>query len=163
MIRQPVNTWISDIRTRQKAGRNTVILRLNRLGWPQEQIAKIAGKTQGRVAQIINNANFGEINNLLAQGRNMDYIARHHNMDLALAWTFRLQGKTNQEKFTALEWGLRTWDQWNFNDWDQRFGDDWPGRIPAQLVAHTLFYFTDPGDLVVGEGYGTFVQNMHSL
>ncbi len=45
---------------------------------------------------------------------------------------------------------------------DQRFGDDWParhrersgeaggpGRIPAQLVAHTLFYFTNPGDLVL--------------
>ncbi len=24
-----------------------------------------------------------------------------------------------------------------------------PGRIPAQLVAHTLFYFTNPGDLVL--------------
>ena len=57
---------------------------------------------------------------------------------------------------------------------DERFGDDWParhrsrpkdavshaqgfrsgeaggpGRIPAQLVAHTLFYFTKPGDLVL--------------
>jgi len=63
VIRQTVNTWISDIRARQKAGRNTVIIRLNRLGWAQEQIAEIARMTQGRVAQIINNANFGEINN----------------------------------------------------------------------------------------------------
>ena len=31
---------------------------------------------------------------------------------------------------------------------DQRFGDDWPGQIPAQLVGHTLFYFTREGDLV---------------
>ena len=68
----------SDIRARQKAGRNTVILRLSRLGWPQEQIAEIAGMTQGRVAQIINNTNFGEINNLLSQGRDMDYIASHY-------------------------------------------------------------------------------------
>ncbi|OQY07605.1 MAG: hypothetical protein B6I22_02780 [Desulfobacteraceae bacterium 4572_123] len=30
-----------------------------------------------------------------------------------------------------------------------RFGDDWPGCIPAQLIAHTLFYFTKPGDLVL--------------
>ena len=35
VIRQTVNTWISDIRARQKASRNTVILRLSRLGWPQ--------------------------------------------------------------------------------------------------------------------------------
>jgi hypothetical protein len=101
------------------------------------------------VAQIINNTIFGKINNLLAQGRDMEYIAGHYNMELALAWALRLEGKTDQEKFKALEWGLRTWDQWHFNDCDDRFGDDWPGRIPAQLVAHTLFYFTEPGDLVL--------------
>jgi len=59
-----------------------------------------------------------------------------------------LEGRTDREKFKELGWGLRTWDQWNFNDCDEGFGDDWPGRIPAQLVAHTLFYFTNPGDLV---------------
>ncbi|MBA7496480.1 hypothetical protein ES702_07088 [subsurface metagenome] len=32
---------------------------------------------------------------------------------------------------------------------DERFGDDWPGRIPAQLVAHALFYLTKPGDFVL--------------
>ena len=79
----------------------------------------------------------------------MDYIADHYNMDLALAWALRLEGKADQEKFKELGWGLRTWDQWNFNECDERFGDDWPGRIPAQLVARTLFYFTKTGDLVV--------------
>ena len=104
----------------------------------------------------------------------MEYIARHYHMDLALAWALRLEGKTDQEKFKELGWGLRTWDQWNFNECDERFGDDWParhrsrpkeavstvqgvrsgeaggpGRIPAQLIAHTLFYFTKPGDLVL--------------
>ena len=154
VIQQTVNTWIFDIRARQKASRNTTIIRLSRLGWTQEQIAGIAGMTQGRVAQIINNANFGEINNLLAQGRDMDYIARHYNMEFPLVWAclrvthrqaLRLEGKTDQEKFKALNWGLRTWDQWNFNECDERFGDDRPGRIPAQLIAHTLFYFTKPG------------------
>jgi len=79
----------------------------------------------------------------------MDYIARHYHMDLALAWALGLEGKTDQERFKELGWGLRTWDQWNFNECDERFGDDWPGRIPAQLVSHTLFYFTKPGDLVL--------------
>ncbi len=46
----------------------------------------MVGIGQGRVAQIINNTNFGEINNLLTQDRDMDYIARHYHMDLALAW-----------------------------------------------------------------------------
>jgi len=49
--------------------------------------------TQGRVAQIINNANFSEINNLVSQGRDMDYIARHYHMDLALARPPRLKAK----------------------------------------------------------------------
>jgi transcriptional regulator with XRE-family HTH domain len=149
VIQQTVNTWISDIRARQKASRNTVILRLGRLGCPQEKIAEITGVTRGRVAQIVSNTNFGEINTLLSQGHDMDYIARHYNMDLALAWALRLEGKTDQEKFKELGWGLRTWAQWNFNECDERFGDDWPGRIPAQLVAHTLFYFTKRGDLVL--------------
>jgi hypothetical protein len=93
VIRQIVNTWISDIRARQKSSRDTIILRLSRFGWSQEQIADIAGMTQGRVAQIINNANFGEINNLLSQSHDMEYIARHYNMDIPLAWALRLEGK----------------------------------------------------------------------
>ena len=51
------------------------IHRLSRLGWPQEQIAELTRITRGRMAQIVNNANFSEINNLLSQGRDMDYIA----------------------------------------------------------------------------------------
>ena len=149
VIQQTVNTWISDIRARQKASRNTVILRLNRLGWSQEKIAKIAGLSQNRISEIIGNTSFSNIDNLLSQGHDMEYIARHYHMDLALVWALRLEGKTDQEKFKELGWGLRTWDQWYFNECDERFGDDWPGRIPAQLIAHTLFYFTKPGDIVL--------------
>ena len=149
VIRQTVNAWISDIRARQKASRNTIILRLNRLGWTQEKISETVGLSQNRVSEIIGNANFGNIDNLLSQGHDMDYIARHYNMDLPLVWALRLERRTDQEKFKELGWGLRTWDQWYFNECDERFGDDWPGRIPAQLIAHTLFYFTKPGHLVL--------------
>lgn len=149
VIRQTVNTWISDIRTRQKTSRDTVIIRLSRLGWTQDEIGKMLGMSRSRITQIVNNAIFSKINNLLTQGRDMEYIARHYQMDLTLAWALRLEGMTDQKKFKELVWGLRTWDQWNFNECDERFGDDWPGRIPAQLVAHTLFYFTKPGDLVL--------------
>jgi hypothetical protein len=58
-------------------------------------------------------------------------------------------GLPDQERFERLGWGLRTWDDWRFDKCDERFGDDWPGRIPAQLVAHTLFYFTREGDRVL--------------
>jgi len=149
VIRQTVNNWVSDIRARQRAGRDIVIIRLSCLGWTQEEVGEVVGMSRGRITQIVSNANFGEINNLLSQGHDMDYIARRYNMDLALAWALLLEGKTDQEKFKALGWGLRTWDKWYFNQCDERFGDDWPGRIPAQLVAHTLFYFTKRGDPVL--------------
>jgi len=138
-----------------------LLIRLKRLARTQEQIAEVVRLSQNRVSEIIGNTKFGEIDNLLSQGRDMDYIARHYHIDLPLAWAIRLEGKTGQERFEELGWGLRTWDQSNFNDCDEIFGDNWParhrersgeaggpGRIPAQLVAHTLFYFTNPGDLV---------------
>jgi plasmid maintenance system antidote protein VapI len=84
VIRQTVNTWISDIRARQKASRDTVILRLSRLGWPQEKISETVGLSQNRVSEIIGNANFGDIDILLAQGHDMDYITKHYCMGFAL-------------------------------------------------------------------------------
>jgi hypothetical protein len=44
--------------------------------------------SRGRVTQIINNTNFGEINNLLSQGRDMDYIAKHYPMNHAMGSPF---------------------------------------------------------------------------
>ena len=85
VIEQTINSWISDIRARQKASRNTVILRLSRLGWPQEKISETVGLSQNRVSEIIGNTNFGNIDTFLSQGHDMEYIARHYHMDLAMA------------------------------------------------------------------------------
>jgi len=94
-------------RARQKASRNPVILRLSRLGWPQEKISETVGLSRGRITQIVSNANFGDIDTLLAQGHDMEYIARHYNMDLRqcrwrAGWALRLEGKTDQEKLKEL-------------------------------------------------------------
>jgi hypothetical protein len=59
--------------------------------------------------------NFCTIDTLIALGREMPYIAGHLNMDLATAWATKLTGLSDQEKFKALGWGLRTWDHWYFN------------------------------------------------
>ncbi len=149
VAQQTVNTWISDIRARQKSDRNAVILRLNILGWTQAQIADVAKLSRSRVSEIVGNTNFGNFDTLLSRGHDMEYIANHYNIDLPLAWAMRLKGMIDQEKFKELGWGLRTWDQWYFSECDERFGDDWPGRIPAQLIAHALFYFSKPGQQVL--------------
>jgi len=101
VIRQTVNIWISDIRALQRANRKSA-------------------------SEIIGNTNFSEINTLLSQGWNMDYIARHYRIDLAMAWALCLKAKNDRERFEALNWGLRTWDHWYFNDLDPRFGVSWP-------------------------------------
>ena len=128
VTQQSVNIWISDIRVRQKANRNTIILRLNRLGWSQEKISEKVGLERSVISRIVQNTKIGNLHNLLAQGHDMEYIARHYNMDLALAWALLLEGKTDQEKFQELGWGIRAWDDWKFNKCDERFGDDWPAR-----------------------------------
>ena len=61
-----------------------LLLRLHRLGWVHEKIAEVVWLILNRVSEIVNNTNFGEINTLLYQGRDMDYIAKHYSMDLAL-------------------------------------------------------------------------------
>jgi hypothetical protein len=57
--------------------------------------------TQGRIAQIINNANICEINNLLSRGHTMEYIAAHLQMDLALE---RLTGNQVRKCRTNASW-----------------------------------------------------------
>ncbi len=97
VVRQTVNNWISDIRTQQRASREAKILRLSRLacppslwrGWTQEQISKVEGLSRNRISEIVGNIKFDKIDNLLSEGRNMDYIAKHYHMDVALTWALR--------------------------------------------------------------------------
>jgi len=101
--RQSINLWVSDIRARQRTSRDSTIIRLARLGWIQEKISDKVGLSQNRVSEIIGNANIGNIDILLSQGHDMEYIARHFQMDLPLTWALKLQGKTNREKFKELQ------------------------------------------------------------
>ena len=91
---QTVNLWISDIRARQRTNRNSMIIRLYRLGWTQGKIAKIAGLSRNRASEIVGNANICNIDTLLDHGRDMEYIAGHYHMDLALAWPIKTPNLT---------------------------------------------------------------------
>ena len=84
-----------------------VIIRLNRLGWTQEKIAEIVGLSQNRISEIIGNTNFGEIDNLLSQGRAMDYIAVHYHMDIALG---EIKNGLDEKLFSAVKiWLSEEW------------------------------------------------------
>ena len=62
--------------------------------------SEAVGLSQNRVSEIVGNTNFGNIDTLFSQGHDMDYIARHYNMDLPLVWALRLERKTGHASFS---------------------------------------------------------------
>ncbi|MBT5970472.1 DNA methyltransferase [Desulfobacula sp.] len=124
---------------------------MTRLGLPLVRIARrlnIHRETISKYAQK-NQRLFKKIHQEFKAGTAIPDIAEKHGAPQSLVWSVVFQEKTDLERFKALNWGLRAWDNLYFNDVDHRFGDPWPGRIPAQLVAHILFYFTRQNDLVL--------------
>ena len=136
-------------RVSPSSSQETVIHTMSRLGIPVERLAarlKINRKTAKKYSE--NPRLIRPIKKSLKKGLACHKVAEQHGCPEPLVWSIALEGKSDQERFKSLGWGLRTWDHWYFNNIDQRFGDEWPGQIPAQLVAHTLFYFTNQGNLV---------------
>ena len=111
-----------------------------RLGAPQQTIS-------GHLPKMATLPN--PVNADLSRGFTVSQVAEKHTWTEPVIWALALENKEDIVRFKKLGWGLRTWDQWEWNDCDKRFGDDWPGRIPAQLIAHILFYFSKPGDLIL--------------
>ena len=125
------------------------ILVMARLGIPVNRIAMRLKVNRKTVLKYCGNTSLLRIlRESLSTGCSVFETARANACPESLVRSIALEGKSDQERFESLGWGLRTWDHWYFNDIDRRFGDDWPGRIPAQLVGHALYYFTREGDLV---------------
>ncbi len=149
--RRTVDLYIADLRAATKMDKDLKIFRMNRLGIPQDRMAKRLGLDQktihyhlGKMAVLPNS-----LNTDLSQGFTVAQVAQKHGWTEPMVWSLALEDKDDQEGFKKLGWGLRTWDQWEFNACDKRFGDEWPGRIPAQLIAHILFYFSKQNDLIL--------------
>ncbi|MEA3416673.1 MAG: DNA methyltransferase, partial [Thermodesulfobacteriota bacterium] len=124
---------------------------MNRLGIPQDRIAlrlSIPQRTlSGHLAKMATLPN--PLNTDLSRGFTVPQVAEKHNWTEPMVWSLALEDKEDLERFKEVGWGLRTWDHWEWNDCDKRFGDNWPGRIPAQLIAHILYYFSKQNDLIL--------------
>ncbi len=149
--RQTVDIYIADLRAVNQMGMDIKIFCMNRLGIPQDRISKRLGLARTSLHYHLSKmpALAFSTNSDLSQGFTVSQVAQKHGWTDPMVWSLALEGKDDRDRFKELGWGLRTWDQWDFNDCDKRFGDDWPGRIPAQLIAHILFYFSKLGDLVL--------------
>jgi len=149
--RQAVDAYIADLRATALFELDLKIFRLNQLGIPQDRIAKRLGVPQQTISRYLPKmpglAKW--VNSDLSKGFTVPQVAQKHGWPEPLVWSQALVNKDDFSRFKALQWGIRTWDVWNFMDCDNRFGDEWPGRIPAQLVAHILYFFSEPNDLVL--------------
>ena len=134
-----------------KFSTKTKIAIMASLGIPIVRISSRLNVHRETISRYIKNNNslFETFHKEFEKGLQVPDIAKKYSVPQPLVWSVVLKEKTDQKRFLALNWGLRTWDNWNFNDVDKRFGDNWPGRIPAQLIGHTLFYFTRQNDLVL--------------
>ena len=149
--RQTVDSYIADLRAVTQMGLDIKMFRMNHLGIPQDRMAKRLGVKQVLIHNhllkmpVLANS----INTDLSRGFTVSQVAEKHNWTEPMVWSQALKDKEDLERFKELGWGLRTWDQWESNDCDKRFGDDWPGRIPAQLIAHILYYFSKQNHLIL--------------
>jgi len=149
--RRTVDTYIADLKAATQLGIDLKIFRMNRLGIPQDRIAKRLGAKQVLIHNhLLKMATLpNSINADLSRGFTVPQVAEKHTWTEPMVWSLALEGKEDIDRFREIGWGLRTWDQWEWNDCDKRFGDDWLGRIPAQLIAHILFYFSKQNDLIL--------------
>jgi len=148
--RQAVDSYIADLRAATQMELELTIFRMNRLGIPQDRIAKRLGIPRTTVERHLTrmpSLAFAS-NTDLSRGFTVSLVAEKHGWTEPMVWSLALEGKDDLQRFEALNWGLRAWDLWDWNDCDKRFGDDWPGRIPGQMIAHILYYFSQQDDLV---------------
>ena len=146
-----VGKWVEDIRASQTANRDSIIHRLVRLGWIQEEIADKTGIDRSRVSQIVNFSNIAKINNFFYEDKKPPHwIAEHFGLDLLTTWSYILDGQSDAKRFELFGLGsIQPYDVWTFQGVHQFLGGQHPGRIPGQLIAHVMYFFTQPNDIVI--------------
>ncbi len=134
--------WVSDIIGAWRRNRVVTAWRLSKLGWTQAEIGERLGVARETIRDDLgekrNFSDFATILGLDWNDRGLANVAKRLDIRIADAWAIALEEYNDKKVFKKLEWKIRTWNNWAFNACDSRFGEDWPGRIPAQLVVHTL-------------------------
>mgnify|MGYP000294615047 CR=1 FL=1 len=115
--RQAVDAYIADLRAATNMEIDIKIFRMHRLGIPQERIAARLGIVQASIHNHLSEmpglANL--INTDLSKGFTVPQVAEKHGWTEPMVWSIALEGKSDLDRFKALNWGLRTWDLWNWN------------------------------------------------
>jgi hypothetical protein len=111
--RQAVDCYIADLRAATQMDMDVKLFSMNRLGIPQDRIAKRLGVDQKTIHNHLGKmpvlANF--LNTDLSRGFTVSQVAEKHNWTEPMVWSPALEDKEDLERFKELGWGLRTWDR----------------------------------------------------
>lgn len=158
-----VSGWLAPLIAAENASENAVIMKLDKLGWKQEEIGEVVGLDQsnvskrilGEISELIN-----RIKSLLSDGQSPEKVAKDQQIDIQVVYAILFGDATDAARMSKLNCEPRPYDVWNFGDCNSLCGSTYPGRIPGQLVLQTLYFYTEPGALVVDPmgGSGTTVD-----
>ena len=103
---------------------------------------------------------------ILAGDTSVLHVMKALRLETRLARLAALPPEDDQARLHALGLTIYPYDVWAFDKCDGAFGlDKYPGRIPGQLVAHVLYFFTQPGEVVLDPmaGSGTTIDVCQAL
>lgn len=131
--------------------------RLFLLGWSRNEIAVHLGIKLEEVDSYIRSveSEVSRIRAALDDGQPKAEVAAWAKLPVHLVWAIWLNGRDDAERLKLLKINLRPYDVWNFTSCHTLMGTAHPGRIPGELVSHVLYFFTEPGDLVVDPMVGS--------
>jgi len=165
-----VFTCVSAILAAKRMSRDAIMYKLSLLGWNQEEIGNLVDMAQPHVSENIRKLKefkISIIEDFYDKGKPVEEIAEYYNLDMPLLWRILLDENDDisrleklSEEIKGLKCNPRPYDVWNFAECCDLMGYKYKGRIPGQIVLQLLYFFTEPGDLVIDPmaGSGTVVD-----
>lgn len=146
-----VYDWVGHILSREREQRQWSAFRLSMLGWQGKDIAEILEVDPATISRDLQNCESAvlQVRSLAQQRTERHEIARRFNLAPSLVEAITLDGVDDVTRLKRLGVKIQPYDVWQFPGCHDLMGDAHPGRIPGELVAHVLYFFTQPGDLVV--------------
>ena len=148
-----VYEWVSHFINRARADRQTKAWRLSQLGWTQQEIAdRLDSKRETVRNDLGHNCEIAKIATAIGQNWNDKGVAEwanRMNVPLCDAMAAAMEGMNDSDRLKKINIKLQPYDVWNFAGCHDLMGDKHPGRIPGELIAHVMYFYTEQGDLIV--------------
>lgn len=152
-----VYDWVGHILGREREERKGKALRLSMLGWQGQEIANLFGLDPSTVSLDLKNCETAktQVRELFSQRIERHEIARRFNLTATVVEAITLDGQDDAARMKRLGINVQPYDVWQFPGCHDLMGDAHPGRIPGELLAHVLYFYTQPGDLIVDPMVGS--------